>query len=685
MSSTQLIGGLGAAIGSDLIQSKNKLIFVEYATGKISSLDLFPSFNIISQGTTTLKGTFFFDFDSGVQGGSSPNADVFWHQLTSILRQMDPQNNARILNLGMVNFNTITAANLQNLPYSTTSIVGNNDSSNKLVNGDVFAVKTTNGNYAKVKVVTYGYDLVIEWVTYQLNKGYTVLGTGYTTPEDIKLSADGIHAYITERTGNLLKVALTNANRSAATLVASGMTAPQEIALDEVHNSAYVVEYEPIGALIKVNLTTGTKTTIIPGLNNAVGLVLSSDLQYAYISEQTTGPDKGRISACLLSNGSRQTIVKGLTAPFFLRWLDATQSLLLVPERDPANRIDLINVAAKTSQVIISGSPFRPSSVALPNPNQIIVCCDQVIDIYALTPQPQLGGPLLMGIGFIPFDQIAPTGPQTGRADTTVNSNYFYQVKNTPFGGMLPLMVNHQQAANDGAAYYRVQVDGQIRMDSWTDQKWTGVQYVGITTSPSTVNGKVGCYPVHPVGELFLWMNPSLGSLMDSTSLPKTNPNHHTIVIEFLAVNGNPLEYSTPLKILVDNDPCFAALSPVTLNSKTADACGLLVYNTGSKTTDQVMMGFMASQPNDNATFSMSLYRGVTPVTTLPVIPPTSGPVSSAVSPIEDTVNDLLGSCSIAAFALNLHVAATANNGWNQQSQYDRSAVQAFVLVPQTF
>ncbi|HLN90130.1 MAG TPA: hypothetical protein VK253_08695 [Candidatus Binatia bacterium] len=679
MSSTQLVSGLGAAIGSDFVYSKNQLVFVEYATGKVSKLDLFPSFNIVSQGTATLKGTYSFDFD-GAQI-SNQAADVWWEQQTSILRQLVPQNNARIMNMGIVNFNTITAANLQNLPYSTTPIAGNNNATNKLVNGDVFAVKTNKGNYAKVKVVTYGYDLVIEWVTYNVNSGYSVLGAGYTTPEDIKLSADGIHAYVTERTGNLLKIALSNANRSAAILVASGMTAPQEIALDEAHNAAYVVEYKPSGTLVKIDLTNGTKTTIISGLNNAVGLVLSSDLQYAYISEQTTGPDLGRVSAYLLSNGSKETIVKGLTAPFFLRWLDSTQSLLLVPERDPANRIDLINIAAKTSQVVLNGVPFRPSSVALPNTNQMLVCCDQEIDIYSLSPLPQPGGPLLMGIGFIPFDEIAQTGSQKGRADTTVNQSYFYQVKNTPFGGTLPLMINHQRAANDGASYYRVQVDNQIRMDSWTDQKWNGTQYIATPTNPMTVNGKVGCYPVHPISELFLWMNPSLGSLMDSTSLSKINPNHHTIVIEFLNANGNPLEYSTPLTILVDNEACIAALSPVTLNNKTADACGLLVYNNATKTTDQVLMRFIASQPDNNATFSISLYRGVTPVTTLP--PPTSGPVSSAISPVQDTVGDLLKNCNIAAFALYLYVAATANNGWNRQSQYDASAAQAFVLSPQ--
>jgi hypothetical protein len=681
MSFTQLVSGLGGAIGSDVRFAQNQLIFVEYATGKLSSLNLFPSFNIVSQGTTTLKGTYVFDLDSGVQGVPGPNVDIWWDQQTNVLRQMVPQNNATIINLGLANFSAITLANLQNLPYATTPIVGNNDATNKLVNGDVFAVKTTSGNYAKIKVITYGYDLVIQWVTYHLNSGYTVLGTGYTNPEDVKLSLDGIHAYVTERSGNFLRVTLSNANRSSATVVASGLTAPQEIALDEAHNLAYVVEYQPSGKLTTINLISGTKTTIISGLNNPVGLVLSSDLQYAYISEQTTGPDMGRVSAFFLSNSSRQTIVKGLTAPFFLRWLDNKQSLLLVPERDPANRIDLINISTKTYQVIANGVPMRPSSVALPNPHQMLICSDQVIDSYTLSPLPQPTGPLLMGIGFIPFDEIAQSGPEIGRADTTVNSTYFYQVKNTPFGGTLPIMVNYQRAANDGATYYRVEIDGIFRTDSWTDQKWNGTQYVPITTTPTTIAGKLGCYPVHPVSDLFLWMNPSLGNLIDSTNLPSLTPNLHTILLEFLDSAGNHLEYSTPLIILIDNNPCVATLSPVTLNSNTADVCGILTYNNSTKTTDQIMMGFSASQPNNNATFSISLIRGVNSVT-LPASPPTNGPVNTAVSPIKETVNNLLGTCNIAAFALYLYVAATANNGWSRQSQYDRSAAQAFVLAP---
>ena len=48
-------------------------------------------------------------------------------------------NGAGLLNLGAVDFTTLSAAGLQKLPYSATPIPGNNDATNKLVNGDVFA------------------------------------------------------------------------------------------------------------------------------------------------------------------------------------------------------------------------------------------------------------------------------------------------------------------------------------------------------------------------------------------------------------------------------------------------------------------------------------------------------------------------------------------------------------------
>jgi hypothetical protein len=73
-----------------------------------------------------------------------------------VLRRMDAISPAQIVNLGVVDFNSITADTLANLAYSTTPIDGNNDPANQLVTGDVFAVRTNQGNYAKVKDLSYG-------------------------------------------------------------------------------------------------------------------------------------------------------------------------------------------------------------------------------------------------------------------------------------------------------------------------------------------------------------------------------------------------------------------------------------------------------------------------------------------------------------------------------------------------
>jgi hypothetical protein len=124
---------------------------------------------VVSQGATTLKGTFLFDLDAGTQslpGVIPPGADVWWEQMTATQRQMMPRNGAAIVNLGAADFGALTAPGLQALAYAATPIPGNDDATNQLVTGDVFAVRTAEGNYAKVLVVAYGYNMEIQWVTY---------------------------------------------------------------------------------------------------------------------------------------------------------------------------------------------------------------------------------------------------------------------------------------------------------------------------------------------------------------------------------------------------------------------------------------------------------------------------------------------------------------------------------------
>jgi hypothetical protein len=508
---------------------------------------------------------------------------------------------------------------------------------------------------------------------------YTVLGTGFTTPEDVKLSVDGVHAYVTERTGNLVRVALSG---GAATVVASGMTAPQQLFLDEAHNAAYVVEYAAAGDLLHINLTSGVKTVVASGLNNPVGVVLSADLQYAYVSEQTTGPDLGRISQIKISSAARTTIAKGLTAPFFLTWADAAQDSLIVPQRDPSNSIITVNVTSGVTNAIVTGVPFRPSSVAVPYSGEILVCSDS--EIEAVSYVSFSTGPLLMGIGLIPATDV---NALTGLATTPAGSPY--QVTNAPFGGLLPIMVNYQSADTAGAAFYQVWVDGLkgvgfLQTDSWTVYFWNGVTNVLITVPAQMVGSSVGCYPVHPVSQLFNYQPPSLGYELDSTRLSN---GLHTIQLQFLDSGGNELTpnlVSAPLTILVNNQSCVATLSPP---APGADSCGVIHYGVPTTT---VTLSYTATHPANFAFYSFALVRGVTPVN--PLLPPLpSGAPVPATLPIKATVAQLMAPpppapppppCTVAGFAAEVYVAATMTNGFTRQSQYDAEALMGFVLTP---
>ena len=505
---------------------------------------------------------------------------------------------------------------------------------------------------------------------------YTVLGTGYTNPEDVKLSKDGTHAYVTERSGDLVKVALASANRSAATVVTTGMNSPQQMFLDEAHNSAYVVEYASPGKLYKINLTNGAKTVITGALTYPIGITLTSDLQYAYVSDQS-----GHINEVQISSGAITTITTGLTNPFFLTWADAAQDMLYVPQRDPSNSIATVSVTSGAKNVVVSGVPFRPSSCVVPYAGQLLVCCDAVIEdvIFAGFLS---NGPLLMGIGQIPANYV---NPGTGLATTPAGSPY--QVTDAPFGGTLPIMVNYQSAYNAGARFYQVQMDGVVQTGSWTVYHWTGSTNVLITVPSATVGTTPGCYPVHPIAELFNYQPPALGYELDTT--PFTNGLHH-IELQFLDAAGNKLTpnlVSLSLLVEINNQQCVAVLQAPVLNTSpatVADGCGVMHY--GAAKTATVSLAFTASHPANYAFFSTSLVRGVTPLGAPPLAAPLpSGPVTAAPgdSPISPapTVANLLVTCPTAGFAAELYVAATMTNGNGRQSQYDAEALMGFVLT----
>lgn len=83
--------------------------------------------------TKTLHGTWSLDLDTGVEA-STNQSDIWWEQETAVNRKMMPRNGAQIAYLGVmtpVDFNALSAAQLQALTYTSTPIVGDNTPANQ--------------------------------------------------------------------------------------------------------------------------------------------------------------------------------------------------------------------------------------------------------------------------------------------------------------------------------------------------------------------------------------------------------------------------------------------------------------------------------------------------------------------------------------------------------------------------
>jgi hypothetical protein len=101
--------------------------------------------------TGTVRGTWSYDFDGGVEGGTAAPSDIFWNQQTSTNRYFQPINGAAVFNLGAIDYEAVTKAQLQGLGYTSSAIDGS-DSTNKMPVGTVIAIRTNAGRFTKMKV-----------------------------------------------------------------------------------------------------------------------------------------------------------------------------------------------------------------------------------------------------------------------------------------------------------------------------------------------------------------------------------------------------------------------------------------------------------------------------------------------------------------------------------------------------
>lgn len=322
----------------------------------------------------------------------------------------------------------------------------------------------------------------------------SVVASGFSHPEDVALDVATHTGYVTTRddvgtTGALWRVDLTTGTKS---LVTFNLGAPQQIALDDALNTAYVVGYD-VGRLWRIDLTTGVKVPVISGLNHPVGVAMKADRTLAYVTEQGTSS----VAELDVATGTRvRDVATGLTAPFFLAWSDPAEISLYVVERDPANTVARIDLVTATTASVVTGLPWRPSAIAVSQANgAVYVTTDSKLELVQLAELP-MGEPVFLGVGHVPSTSITD-----GYA--TTDPGYFFRVTHSPFGGTLNILGNLSNFKSLGATYYRVLVTPPGGTPtplnlSWNAYRWNPSTNKFELTPVAPESGTDGYYEIPP-------------------------------------------------------------------------------------------------------------------------------------------------------------------------------------------
>jgi hypothetical protein len=405
----------------------------------------------------------------------------------------------------------------------------------------------------------------------------TVVGTGYNSLHDIVLSADGLHAYVTESPGNLLRINLSSPNRAAATVVASGLNGSDQIALDEAHGFAYVAEFT--GSTVqKINLTSGARTTAVAGVSAPRGVLLTGDSRFLYVSD-----DAGNVTRFDFATNTHTIVAGGLNAPRHLTWADAGESAIVFPVPNPSGTVMKLDLTASPPAVMPIAGPTAaaPYSVAVLSPEKLLVTCATSVGLVNLTDSLfSPAGPILLGIGFVPAD--AAHLPN-GYADTSADPTYFFQVKDCPFGGALPLQINWEHARAMGANYYQVFIQAAggpaVQVTApFSDYLWSVPlnRFELQTTAPAS-----GYYPLRAAGQI--WLNHWLGLLLDTGGQPN---NLNTISVKlFSAENpgaeiGHATDAGRHAQVMIDNTVPTANIEQIKHDGAPLNTCAIV--NSGS-------------------------------------------------------------------------------------------------------
>ncbi|WP_224249451.1 YncE family protein [Hyalangium gracile] len=387
----------------------------------------------------------------------------------------------------------------------------------------------------------------------------TTVHTGIPGPlgVDILYVSGSFYPYVTTGDGRLFKTAPGSPTHNEVT---NGLGTPHQIVIDSANAVGYIADSSS-GTLWKVNLFGGQKTPIATGLTSAVGLAMSADFQTAYISDGT------RLVKFDLKTLARTTLVPGLDRAYRLAWANDARTALYVAERtSPIGRIRRIDLATTpASSALVADVPSYASSVARAlDPDILYEVSEGSLNQIRLSGGMPLG-PVITRVGNIPSTNIDAA---TGLA--TTDPTYFFYVKNASFGGTPHLMLNFPAIRRAGGAYYSVHVDGSLTPSKavWNNYKWNGSTFVLTQVAPDGA----GYFKVPASTDT--WAIPDLGFILDTRAL-STNVKHTVTVKTYNATFGE-LATQGQVSLLVDNTGPTMQLSQITHDGLPLDECALI-------------------------------------------------------------------------------------------------------------
>ena len=330
--------------------------------------------------------------------------------------------------------------------------------------------------------------------------------------------------------------------------------------------------------LQRINLATGAKTAVARINGHPRGVLVTSDGQFIYVSI-----DPDTITRFDLATNSSDVIASGLNGPRFLTWADDSESIILFPQYT-TSEVSLLDLTASPPMARPVAGPTQayPCSVAVVSPNQLLITSfDEVSSVDLTSSKYSATGPILLGIGFVPADATHLPG---GYADTCtpMDKDYFFQVKDCPFGGTLPLMINWPEAHKMKANYYQVFITPfggtKVQVNQpFSDYLWNVNHFDLVPTVPDAG----GFYKLRSAGET--WLNNWLGLLLDTTGQPN---GLNTISIKlFSAANSGrevgSKEEGRSATLMIDNTMPVAILEQILHQpgNQVVDACAIV--NTG--------------------------------------------------------------------------------------------------------